>query len=79
MMRYLGDIVDHEGTISLRATTGGFWPLNGPSGFAVKWRDTFGEAKPYDIGKRVYALHGELCMESAWQRDERAKKETSHG
>lgn len=65
----IGEIVDHEGALSIGTGARVFYPLGGSSGLAEDFRASFGDAQPGDIGKRVYRVAGgHLQMENNEQR-----------
>lgn len=71
-MKLLGTIEQCGPYIALRTSSTCFYPLGGASGIASDFRETFNDAAPHDIGKRLYRHSaGHLCMESAEQREAR--------
>ncbi len=68
--RLIGTITDKDGMFGI-ATGCAFYPINGNSGVANDFVETFGEAKPHDIGKRGYNHNGVIVMENDEQRDAR--------
>lgn len=68
--RLIGTIEKREGAFGI-ATGSVFYPIEGNSGVAHDFCETFNRALECDIGKRVYNSRGIICMESAQQRDAR--------
>jgi hypothetical protein len=71
-MRLLGEIVQHEGCISLQTAPNCWLPLGGNSGIAEDFRESFNAPVPSDVGRRLYRMNaGHLAMES---RDQAAAR-----
>ena len=60
----LGTIVEKDGMLCLQTGAGVWYPLGGNSGIAEKFRESFNEPQPSDIGKRLYNSRGVLQMEN---------------
>lgn len=77
-MKLLGAIEQCGPYLALRTSPTCYYPLGGSSGIASDFRATFGEAKPYDIGKLLYRHSaGHLCIENDAQRDAREQEDFS--
>ncbi len=70
---WLGTIAEKDGLICLQTGANVWYPLNGNSGIAEKFRENFGEAQRSDIGRRLYNSRGVLQMENLEQMQERWK------
>ena len=67
-MKLLGTIEICGPYIALRTSPTCHYPLGGNSGIASDFRETFNDAAPHDISKRLYRHNaGHLCMESNGQ------------
>lgn len=74
--RLLGEIVEKEGMICLQNVRGNAWfPLEGNSGIAADFRESFNTPQPSDIGRRLYYVRGVVQMESLEQAADRRAKE----
>lgn len=69
----LGTIIKKDGCICLETDANVYYPLGGSSGIAKRFRESFNEALPSDIGKRLYNSCGVLQMESNEQMEARLK------
>ncbi len=70
--RLIGTIEQREGAFGI-ATGCAFYPIEGNSGIAEDFRETFNLAGAHDIGKRVFNDRGVIAMENNEQRDARLK------
>jgi len=68
---WLGIIAKKDGLICLKTGANVWYPLNGNSGIAEKFRESFGEAQQSDIGRMLYNSRGVLQMENLEQMQER--------
>jgi hypothetical protein len=68
-MTLLGEIVDKDGMICLQTAPGVFYPLDGNSGIAEDFRETFHKPRRSDIGRQLHRQGGVLWIESIEQRD----------
>lgn len=73
-MKLLGEIVEKDDMICLQTGPSVWFPLDGASGIASDFRETFNQAQCGDIGRRLYRVNGSLCMESVNQARERKAK-----
>lgn len=74
----LGTIVEHEGCYCLESVSGKSWfPLDGASGIAHDFRETFTHAFPSDLGRELHRVKGVLYMESVEQYNARLASEKS--
>ncbi len=71
----IGTIAEKDGMICLQTGAGCWYPLEGSSGIAERFRETFTRAQPSDVGKRLYNSRGVLQMENDAQRKEREERE----
>lgn len=71
----LGVIAEKDGMICLQTGANVWYPLDGASGIADKFRETFNRPQKSDIGKRLYNSHGVLCLENEEQRQARIASE----
>jgi hypothetical protein len=71
----LGEIAEKDGLICLRSATNVWFPLDGNSGVAERFRESFGEPARHDIGKRLYNSRGVIQMENDDQRRARQEDE----
>lgn len=69
--RLIGEIVDHEGVLCVQTAPRVWYPLDGSSGIAEDFRETFNRAQRSDLGKRLYYHNGVICMESVEQMQAR--------
>jgi hypothetical protein len=69
----LGVIAEKDGMICLQTSDNVWFPLNGNSGVAADFRESFNAPQQSDIGKRLYNVGGVLQMENDAQRAEREK------
>jgi hypothetical protein len=72
---WIGEIAEKDGMICLQTGAHVWYPLGGSSGIAEKFRESFGQAQPSDIGKRLYNFRGVLQMENAEQVQARSASE----
>lgn len=72
----LGTIERKEGAICLRTSLTCWYPLDGNSGIANDFRETFNAPAESDIGRELHCVRGVLQMESIEQAAERHAKET---
>jgi hypothetical protein len=70
-MALLGEIVDHDGMLCLRTSPRVLYPLDGNSGIAEDFRETFNRAQRSDIGKQLHRVAGVLYLENEAQRKAR--------
>lgn len=63
-MTLLGEIVEKDGAICLQTAPNVWYPLEGQSGIAEDFRDTFNGANRWDIGRQVHCVKGVLYMEA---------------
>jgi hypothetical protein len=71
-MRLLGEIVEFEGMLCLRTAPNCYYPLEGNSGVASDFCESFNAPAPSDVGRRLYRMDaGHLAMES---RDQAAAR-----
>lgn len=63
----LGEIVQKDGMFCLRTGASVWYPLDGNSGIAERFRETFTRAQNSDVGKRLYNNRGTLQIENAEQ------------
>jgi hypothetical protein len=71
-MRLLGEIVEFEGMLCLRTAPNCYYPLEGNSGVASDFCESFNAPAPSDVGRRLYRMDaGHLAMESREQAAER--------
>lgn len=75
----LGEIVEKEGALCLQTAANVWYPLDGASGIAEKFRDTFNRAQESHIGKRLYKLRGLLYLENEDQRHARTAEARQPG
>jgi hypothetical protein len=73
-MILLGEIVEHDGMLCLQTSANVWYPLDGSSGVAECFRETFNAPHRSDIGKRVYSVRGVLQMENDQQLKERLEQ-----
>lgn len=71
----LGVIAEKDGMICLQTGANVWYPLDGSSGIAEKFRETFNAPQRSDLGKRLYNSRGILCMENDAQKAEREARE----
>ena len=64
----LGEIVEKDDAICLQTGANVWYPLDGASGIAEKFRETFNRIRKSHIGKRLYKLNGLLYLENGDQR-----------
>lgn len=74
-MTLLGEIVEKDGMICLQTGPGVWYPLDGASGIAEDFRETFNRAQKSDIGKRLHKMRGVLCLENQEQMQARQASE----
>jgi hypothetical protein len=67
----LGEIVDKDGMLCLQTAPRVFYPLDGNSGIAEDFRETFNRAQRSDIGRELHRIAGVLQMESTEQANAR--------
>jgi hypothetical protein len=67
----IGTIERKDGMLCLRTGANVWYPLDGSSGIAERFRETFNTAQDSDEGKRLYNSRGVLQMENDAQRDAR--------
>ncbi len=72
--RPLGTIVEKDKMICLQTSANCWFPLDGSSGLAEKFRETFNEPSRGDIGRRLYNVGGILQMENLEQMNRRNGK-----
>lgn len=76
MRRLLGTIVEHDGYVCLQNVAGTAWfPLDGNSGIASDFRESFNTPNPSDLGRQLYSVGGVMQMESMEQAAERKAKD----
>jgi hypothetical protein len=78
--KLVGTIAEKDGSICVQTGSNVWYPLQGMSAIASKFRDAFGRAQPHDIGKRVYQIGNGigstiLQMENDEQRAARLARE----
>jgi hypothetical protein len=73
-MTLLGEIVDKDGMICLQTAPRVFYPLEGNSGIAQDFCETFNRPQRSDIGRQLHRQNGVLCMESTEQAAARRMK-----
>jgi hypothetical protein len=64
----IGEVVRKDGMLCLETGANVWYPLDGSSGIAERFREAFGAAQARDVGKRVYNSRGVLQMENDEQR-----------
>jgi hypothetical protein len=69
----LGTIAEKDGMICLQTGSNCWYPLDGSSGIAERFRETFNAPQRSDIGKRLYNSRGVLQMENEEQRKARER------
>jgi hypothetical protein len=67
----LGVIAEKDGMICLQTGANVWYPLDGNSGIAEKFRESFNAPQRSDLGKRLYNVRGVLRMENNAQKAER--------
>jgi hypothetical protein len=68
----IGTIVLKDNLYCLESNSGRSWfPLDGASGIAHDFRETFTHVFPSDLGKELHRVGGVLQMENNEQRDAR--------
>jgi hypothetical protein len=72
----LGTIVDKDGMICLQTSPRVWYPLEGNSGIASDFQETFNRASRTDIGRQLHRVGGVLQMESLEQMRARLEGET---
>jgi hypothetical protein len=65
--RLIGTIAIKDGWISLQTGASVWYPLDGNSGIAERFRETFTRAQNSDVGRRLYNNRGTLQMENPEQ------------
>lgn len=60
--RLIGTIVDKDGCYCIQTGSNCYYPLNGNSGIAEKFRETFTTAQRGDVGRKLYNDRGCLVM-----------------
>lgn len=73
--KLLGVMVEKDEMICLQTGDNVWFPLNGNSGVAADFRESFNEPQRSDIGKRLYNVGGVLQMENDAQREAREAQE----
>lgn len=73
----LGVIAEKDGMLCLQTGAGCWYPLNGNSGIAEKFRESFNAPQWSDLGKRLYNSRGVLQMENDAQMKERRERENA--
>jgi hypothetical protein len=66
--RLLGEITEKDGMICLQTAPRVWYPLDGASGIAADFRETFNRPQRSDIGKRLYTRKGVLMLENNEQK-----------
>jgi len=61
---WLGVIAEKDGMICLQTGANVWYPLDGSSGIAEKFREIFNQPQRSDIGKRLYNNKGMLQIEN---------------
>lgn len=69
----LGVIAEKDGMLCLQTGANVWYPLDGNSGIAEKFRESFNAPQRSDIGKRLYNSCGVLQMENDAQKEERER------
>lgn len=73
----LGIIAEKDGMICLQTGANVWYPLDGSSGIAEKFRESFNAPQRSDLGKRLYNSRGVLQMENDTQMKERHARENA--
>lgn len=73
----LGTIAEKDGMLCLQTGAGVWYPLDGNSGIAEKFRESFNAPQRSDLGKRLYNAGGVLQMENDAQLKERRAREST--
>lgn len=71
----LGIIAEHDGMLCLQTGANVWYPLDGSSGIAERFRESFNAPQRSDLGKRLYNSGGVLQMENDAQKAERERNE----
>lgn len=71
----LGTIAEKDGMICLQTGANVWYPLDGNSGIAERFRESFNAPQRSDLGKRLYNSRGVLQMENDAQKAERERGE----
>lgn len=74
---FLGTIVEKDGMICLQTGSNVWYPLDGASGIAERFRETFNQPQRSDIGKRLYNSRGVLMLENDAQKEARLQSCTT--
>jgi hypothetical protein len=72
----LGIIAEKDGMICLQTGANVWYPLDGNSGIAERFRESFNAPQRSDLGKRLYNFRGSITMENDAQKAEREARES---
>lgn len=73
----LGIIAEKDGMLCLQTGANVWYPLDGNSGIAERFRESFNAPQRSDLGKRLYNLRGSITMENDAQKAEREARENA--
>jgi len=71
----LGTIVEKDGAICLQTSPRVWYPLEGSSGIASDFRETFNRPQRTDIGRQLHRVKGVLYLETVADAAKRKESE----